>query len=109
VQGQGAPARALRLRRPPRPVLAQGSGKTLADHRADRKAWLVQTLGLELPDPARYTWAQVTPADPDYLSPEHRLLHVVADRARWKGALDEARRKAGPPTAELSATDGRAA
>jgi replication initiator protein RepSA len=31
------------------------SGKTLADHRADRKAWLVETLGLEAPDPARYT------------------------------------------------------
>jgi hypothetical protein len=90
-------------------VSRKWSGKTLADHRADRKAWLVETLGLEVPDAARYTWARVAPADPDYLSPEHRLLHVVADRARWKGALHEARRKAGPPTAELSATDGRAA
>jgi hypothetical protein len=71
-------------------------------------AWLVETLGLEVPDPARYTWAQVTPADPDYLPPEQRLLHVVADRARWKAALIEARRRAGPPTGELSAT-GRAA
>ena len=89
-------------------VSRKWSGKTLADHRADRKAWLVQTLGLEVPDPARYTWAQVTPGDPDYLPPEQRLLHVVADRARWKAALTEARRRAGPPTGELSAT-GRAA
>ena len=89
-------------------VSRKWSGKTLADHRADRKAWLVETLGLELPDPARYSWAQVTPADPDYLPPEQRLLHVVADRARWKAALIEARRRAGPPTGELSAT-GRAA
>ena len=89
-------------------VSRKWSGKTLADHRADRKAWLVQTLGLEVPDPARYTWAQVTPGDPDYLPPEQRLLHVVADRARWKAALTEARRRAGPPTVELSAT-GRAA
>jgi hypothetical protein len=80
------------------------SGKTLADHRADRKAWLTETLGLEVPDPARYTWAQITPADPDYLPPAQRLLHVVADRARWKAALDEARRRTGPPTGELSAT-----
>jgi hypothetical protein len=89
-------------------VSRKWSGKTLADHRADRKAWLVATLGLELPDPARYRWAQVTPADPDYLPPEQRLLHVVADRARWKAALTEARRRAGPPTGELSVT-GRAA
>jgi hypothetical protein len=89
-------------------VSRKWSGKTLADHRADRKAWLMETLGLELPDPARYTWAQVAPADPDYLTPEQRLLHVVADRARWKAALIEARQRAGPPGAELSAT-GRAA
>jgi hypothetical protein len=89
-------------------VSRKWSGKTLAEHRADRKAWLVQTLGLEVPDPARYTWAQVTPGDPDYLPLEQRLLHVVADRARWKAALTEARRRAGPPTGELSAT-GRAA
>jgi hypothetical protein len=84
------------------------SGKTLADHRSDRKAWLVQTLGLEVPDPARYTWQRVEPSDPDYLPPDRRLLHVIADRTRWKAALDEARRKAERATAEVSAT-GRAA
>ena len=89
-------------------VSRKWSGKTLADHRANRKDWLVQTLGLEVCDPARYRWAQVTPADPDYLPPERRLLHVVADRARWKAALTEARRRAGPPGGELSAT-GQAA
>jgi len=61
-----------------------------------------------VPDPARYTWAQVTPGDSDYLPPERRLLHVVADRARWKAALTEAWRRAGPPAADLSTT-GRAA
>jgi hypothetical protein len=85
-------------------VSRKWSGKNLADHRADRKAWLVETLGLELPDPARYTWAQVTPADPDYLPPERRLLHIVADRARWKAALTEARQRAGPRAGELPAT-----
>jgi hypothetical protein len=84
-------------------VSRKWSGKTLADHRADRKAWLVETLGLEVPDPARYSWSQVTPVDADYLPPEQRLLHVVADRARWKTALTEARQRAGPPTVELSA------
>jgi hypothetical protein len=78
-------------------VSRKWSGKTLADHRADREAWLVETLGLDEPDPTRYTWVQVTPADPDYLPPEQRLLHIVADRARWKVALDEASRKPGHP------------
>jgi len=84
------------------------SGKTLADHRADRKAWLVETLGLEPPDPARYTWERVVPSDPDHLSPDRRLLHVVADRAHWQAALTEARRRAQESGGELSAT-GRAA
>ena len=37
------------------------------------------------PDPARYTWHVVTPSDPDYLPPDKRLLHIVADRARLEG------------------------
>jgi hypothetical protein len=84
------------------------SGKTLQDHRGDRKAWLIQMLGLEPPDPDRYTWHVVTPSDEDYLPPDKRLLHVVADRHRWKQALDEARRRAHDQEANLSAT-GRAA
>jgi hypothetical protein len=80
------------------------SGKTLADHRADRKAWLVETLGLEPPDPARYTWEQVTPSDPDHLPPDRRLLHVVADRAHWQAALAEAKRRAQDQGGSLSAT-----
>ena len=84
------------------------SGKTLADHRGDRKAWLVQTLGLEAPDPAQYTWHVVTPTDRDYLRPDKRLLHVVADRNRWQAALTEAKRRAQEPDGNLSAT-GRVA
>ena len=90
-------------------VSRKWSGKTLADHRADRKAWLMETLGIPATDPARYTWEPVTPGDPDHMPPARRLLHVVADRITWKQALDEARRKAaglGPP--DLPAT-GRAA
>jgi hypothetical protein len=89
-------------------VSRKWSGKTLVDHRGDRKAWLTETLGLEPPDPARYTWHVVTPSDFDYLPPDKRLLHVVADRARWKLALDEARRRSRDQEGSLSAT-GRAA
>ena len=90
-------------------VSRKWSGKTLADHRADRKAWLTETLGLPATDPARYTWEPVAPGDPDHMPNPRRLLHVVADRMRWQTALDQARRKAaGQPPDELSAT-GRAA
>jgi hypothetical protein len=90
-------------------VSRKWSGKTLADHRADRKAWLLQALGIAEPDAARYMWEPVTPGDPDHMPPAQRLLHVVADRITWKQALDEARRRAeGNGPSDLSAT-GRAA
>jgi hypothetical protein len=91
-------------------VSRKWSGKTLADHRADRKAWL--TAMLDLPaddnDAERYSWERVDPADPDYLPATQRLLHVLADRSRWRTALAEARRKADRDPAEHP-TDGRAA
>jgi hypothetical protein len=91
-------------------VSRKWSGKTLADHRADRKNWLTQTLGIEPTDPARYTWEPVTPGDQDHMPTAQRLLHVVADRIRWKQALDEARRRAqGEPPGDLSATGEEAA
>ncbi|HET9895188.1 MAG TPA: replication initiator [Streptosporangiaceae bacterium] len=90
-------------------VSRKWSGKTLADHRADRKAWLLDTLGITEPDPARYFWQLVSPGDPDHMPPAQRLLHVVADRQRWHVALAEARARAsGPPGPNLSAT-GRVA
>ncbi len=85
-------------------VSRKWSGNTLADHRADRKAWLLSMLGL--PDPAesgRYRWEQVTPNDPDFLTHPRRMLHVLADRARWQAALTEARRRASEATGNLPA------
>ena len=80
-------------------VSRKWSGKTLADHRADRRAWLLETLGLSATDPTRYSWEPVRPGDPDHLPPGQRLLHVLADRQRWHAALTEARaRAAGPST-----------
>ena len=75
-------------------VSRKWSGKTLADHRADRQQWLLQTLGLSATDPARYSWEPVASDDPDHLDYPRRVLHVLADRARWLAALKEARQKA---------------
>ena len=85
------------------------SGKTLADHRGDRKAWLTADARPGgCPTPAGTPGNGVTPSDPDHLPADQRLLHVVADRARWQAALTEARRRAQEPDGNLSAT-GRAA
>ena len=89
-------------------VSRKWSGKTLADHRADRKDWLLATLGVPATDPARYAWEPVAPTDPDHMEHARRLLHAVADRMRWQAALAEARRRAQEATGDLSAT-GRAA
>ena len=77
------------------------SGKTLADHRADRKAWLVSMLDLPAIDPARYRWERVTPSDRDAMTPTRKLLHVLDHRARWRNAVTEARRRS-----ELSDSEG---
>ena len=90
-------------------VSRKWSGKTLADHRADRKEWLLRTLGVSATDPARYVWEPVSPSDPDHLDHARRMLHVVADRLRWQTALAEARRRAAmPPDSDHSAA-GKAA
>jgi Replication initiator protein, pSAM2 len=90
-------------------VSRKWSGKTLADHRADRKDWLLRTLGVSATDPARYAWEPVAPTDQDHLDHARRLLHVVADRLRWQTALAEARKRAAmPPDGDIPAT-GRAA
>jgi hypothetical protein len=90
-------------------VSRKWSGKTLADHRADRKAWLTEMLGLPATDPATYRWEPVQPGDDDYMPASRRLLRAVADRLHWEQALTEARRRARDVLdAEVSAT-GRAA
>ena len=90
-------------------VSRKWSGKTLADHRADRQQWLLATLGVSATDPDRYRWELVTPGDPDHLDRARRLLHAVADRARWQAALREARHRVGLATEELSAAAREAA
>ncbi|HEY3035561.1 MAG TPA: hypothetical protein VGJ54_13030, partial [Streptosporangiaceae bacterium] len=67
----------------------------LADHRGDRKAWLIDTLGLSVTDDTgRHCWQQVTSDDPDYLSLSEGLARVVAERVRGIHAFDEGRRRA---------------
>ena len=90
-------------------VSRKWSGKTLADHRGDRRAWLTEMLGLPATDPTRYRWEQVEPDDEDYLPSGRRLLRSVADRLQWENALAEARRRAQEALAAEVPAAGRAA
>ena len=96
VQGQGPPRRAPRLRRAPGPGLPQVVGQDPG--RPPRRP---QGLAAGHARPARQpedtaatggSWSP--PADADFMTYGRRLLHVLADRARWQAALAEARRKA---------------
>jgi hypothetical protein len=80
-------------------VSRKWSGKTLGDHRADRRDWVLNLLDktIEPADPHRYAWAPVTTGDPDLRPLPRRLLLAVAERARWRQALDEAKKRAGLP------------
>jgi hypothetical protein len=110
-QCKGKAHRAEHLGYPGRRVLTsrKWSGKTLADHRADRKAWLVAMLDLPASDPGRYRWERVSPADRDAMTPTRKLLHVLDDRARWIVSLAEARRRAAAAARHASAKGKEAA
>jgi hypothetical protein len=67
-------------------VSRKWSGKTLADHRADRKAWLTAMLDLPATNNTRYEWERVSPSDRYAMTPTRKLLHVLDERATWRKA-----------------------
>nr|WP_157527486.1 replication initiator [Kibdelosporangium sp. MJ126-NF4] len=91
-------------------VSRKWSGKSLTDHKADRKAFVAETLaavGIVKPvtDTSRLVWRKVAPGD-QYAPPrDHLLMHAIAERVRWRAEYDTALlASAGPPGPELSAT-----
>ena len=101
-------------------VSRKWTGKTLTDHRHDRRAWVLAVLGINdhqgdsdrgatagagrSNDKTRdrYAWAH---ADPDaQLKPlSHRLLIAINQRQLWQAAYQLARDGKPPPAANLSA------
>lgn len=88
-------------------VSRKWSGKTLADHKADRLAWVLDALGV---DPAEdgqgdehtppvltsvnsgdYVWELARPTDPDVAPRERRLLRAVGEALKRRAQLDAAR------------------
>ncbi|PSK88731.1 hypothetical protein CLV63_12917 [Murinocardiopsis flavida] len=86
-------------------VSRKWSGKTVADHKADRLTWVLQTLGIDPANPEPDTdaaspvaiastdtaWELARPTDPDVPPREHRLLRAVGEALKRRTQLDTAR------------------
>ncbi len=94
-------------------VSRKWSGKTLVDHKADRKAFVLEALaavGIEkpAPDPARLVWRKVDSGDANVPPRDHLVMHAISERITWKAEYDRALLAAQSPP-DLSATQGVAA
>jgi len=93
-------------------VSRKWSGKTLADHRADRKAFVTEALaavGIDKPaqDTSRLIWRKVAPGDQNAPPRAHLLMHAIAERITWRAEYDRAMLGASgapPGQADVSAT-----
>jgi hypothetical protein len=96
------------------------SGKTLADHKADARAWVRALLGIsdghdQVPivtaqpgTPAPIAWELAKPSDPDLPPLQHRLLRAISTRIQQRAELKAARERAGPH-ADVTATAAKRA
>jgi hypothetical protein len=92
-------------------VSRKWSGKTLADHRADRMAFVAQALaavGINKPaqDTSRLVWRKVAPGDQNVPPRAHLLMRAIAERIAWRAEYDRAMLAAhgpSPGTANVSA------
>nr|BFF01629.1 hypothetical protein GCM10020241_33040 [Streptoalloteichus tenebrarius] len=108
---RGKAHRATTLGIPGRRVLVsrKWSGKSVADHRHDRKAFvlaMLREIGITKPDTpsARVSWAPVRPGDPAVPPRDLLLLKAVAERVRWRREYDAALLAAhGQPPTDSSA------
>uniref|UniRef100_UPI0038995694 replication initiator n=1 Tax=Actinomadura luzonensis TaxID=2805427 RepID=UPI0038995694 len=78
-------------------VSRKWSGKTLGEHQRERRAFVLEALGVpdEVADRARFVWQMAATTDPDVPSLTVRLLELVAERQRWRRALEQARAENG--------------
>lgn len=95
-------------------VSRKWSGKSLADHAAERAAFVRQLLerahvrpGYAVDD-GPFEWERTKPGDPDVPSRPELLLAAIAERQRWRADYDAAQLLADPPD-DRSATDDQAA
>ncbi|RKT53070.1 hypothetical protein C8E97_1618 [Saccharothrix australiensis] len=98
-------------------VSRRWSGKTLAEHKGDRAAFVREALeaaGITKPNPAtaRLQWAPVRAGDPHVPSRVELLMHMIAQRLKWRAEYDQAQdvlARLRPATADVSAMSPAAA
>ncbi|MDQ3405331.1 MAG: replication initiator protein [Actinomycetota bacterium] len=76
-------------------VSRKWSGKTVADHKADRKAFVAQMLahaGIVKPEQntSGQVWRTLAPGDRNAPPRAHLLMHAIAERVRWRAEYDAA-------------------
>jgi hypothetical protein len=78
-------------------VSRKWSGKTLTDHKNDRKNWVLARLaeaGVSATghptEPGRYAWELAPPDHPDVPPIEQRLMAAIAERLEMRRQLDQA-------------------
>src|SRR3954471_21622106 len=77
-------------------VSRKWSGKTMADHKNDRRDWVLARLaeaGISATqdyEPRRYIWERPAPGDHDVKPPDHRLLLLIDEKLRRRQQLIEA-------------------
>ena len=101
-------------------VSRKWSGKTLADHKADTRAWVHALLGITNPHdqapavndhqpgtPAPVVWELARNDDPDVPPLQHRLLRAISARIQQRAQLNAARERAehGPPGVSATAPE----
>jgi hypothetical protein len=92
-------------------VSRKWSCKTLADHKADRMAFVTQALaavGIAKPaqDTSRLMWRKLAPGDPNVPPRAHLLMQAIAQRITWRAEYERAMLAANarpPSTANVSA------
>ncbi|MER7502722.1 replication initiator, partial [Nonomuraea pusilla] len=72
-------------------VSRKWSNKTLAEHRQDRRAWVLEALGQpdQPTNPHRYVWKPVPAGDANVAPLAMRLLRAVHERQRWRAHIDQ--------------------
>ncbi|MEU6713756.1 replication initiator [Nonomuraea sp. NPDC046802] len=70
-------------------VSRKWSNKTLAEHKQDRRTWVLEALGQpnEPADPHRYVWKPVPAGDANVPPLAVRLLRSVHERQRWRAHM----------------------
>ncbi|MEU8321009.1 replication initiator [Nonomuraea sp. NPDC048881] len=70
-------------------VSRKWSNKALAEHKRDRRSWVLEALGQanEPTDPRRYVWKPVPAGDANVAPLAMRLLRAVAERQRWRAHM----------------------